>query len=294
MSTTTPGEGGYAVQSDVAASLIDALKDFSGVRQVATVLRTTQGNPLSYPTSDGTSETGELIAENTTATAADPTFGTVALTAYKFGSKIIAVPLELLRDSSIDVEAFVRQRIADRLGRIQNSYFTTGTGSSQPRGIVTGASSGKVGTTGQTTTIIYEDLVDLVESVDVAYLAGGKGRFMMSQTMRGTVRKLKDSTNRPIWTPSYDAGLTGMTPDQMLGYDVIINNGMAVPAANAKSLIFGDFSKYVIRDVMGIELFRFTDSAYTKLGQVGFLAWMRSGGNLVDTKAVKYYAHSAS
>lgn len=294
MSTTTGSEGGYAVQSDVAASIIDAMKDYSGVRQVATIISTAQGNPLSYPTTDGTSETGELIAENTTATGADISFGTVALTAYKFSSKIVAVPIELLQDSTVDIEALVRQRFADRLGRITNSYFTTGTGSSQPRGIVAGASSGKVGTTGQTSTIIFEDLVDLIESVDAAYLSGSGVGFMTSQSMRAVLRKLKDSSGRPLWTPSYDAGLSGKTPDMLMGHQVIINNDMATPAANAKSLIFGDLSKYVIRDVMGMSLFRFNDSAYTKLGQVAFLAWLRTGGNLVDTKAVKYYAHSAT
>lgn len=294
MSTTTGSEGGYAVQSDVAASIIDAMKDYSGVRQVATIISTAQGNPLSYPTTDGTSETGELIAENTTATGADISFGTVALTAYKFSSKIVAVPIELLQDSTVDVEALVRQRFADRLGRITNSYFTTGTGSSQPRGIVAGASAGKTGTTGQTSTIIFEDLVDLIESVDAAYLSGSGVGFMTSQSMRAVLRKLKDSAGRPLWTPSYDAGLSGKTPDMLMGHPVIINNDMAAPGASAKSLIFGDLSKYVIRDVMGMSLFRFTDSAYTKLGQVAFLAWLRTGGNLVDTKAVKYYAHSAS
>jgi HK97 family phage major capsid protein len=69
---------------------------------------------------------------------------------------------------------------------------------------------------------------------------------------------------------------------------------MAAPAANAKTLLFGDFSKYVIRDAMDISMFRFTDSAYAKLGQVGFLAWMRTGGNLLDTSAVKFYQHSAT
>jgi predicted phage gp36 major capsid-like protein len=42
-------------------------------------------------------------------------------------------------------------------------------------------------------------------------------------------------------------------------------------------------------------MFRFTDSAYTKLGQVGFLAWMRSGGNFIDVGgAVKLFVNAAS
>jgi len=294
ISTTTGSEGGYSVRSDVAKAFVDKLKDFSGIRKVATIIRTAQGNALSYPTTDGTSETGELIAENTTGTDADISFGTVPLTAYKFGSKIVTVPIELLQDSEIDVEALVRTRFAARIGRIQNSYFTTGSGSSEPKGLITAAGAGKTGASGQTTTIIFEDLVDLIESIDQAYLDAGNAKFMGSQTMRATLRKLKDSAGRPLWTPGYDLGLSAAMADMLMGYEYVVNNSVAVPAASAKSLAFGDMSKYIVRDVMDVSLFRFTDSAYTKKGQVGFLAWSRAGGNLVDTSAVKVYTHAAS
>lgn len=294
MSTTTDAEGGYTVQTDVAQSVMDALAAYGGMREAADVFQSAMGNPLQYPTSDGTSETGELIAENTTATSADPSFGAVTLNTYKFSSKIIAVPFELLQDSAVDMEAFIRGRIVDRLGRITNTYFTTGTGTAQPRGIVTAASAGKTGTTGQTTTVIFDDLVDLVHSVDPAYRASGRCRFMMADSSLKVVRKLKDSQGRPIFLPGYD-GLGGPMGDAILGYPVTINQDVAAMAANAKSILFGDFWYYKIRDVMAMQIFRFTDSAYTKLGQVGFLAWMRSGGNFTDVGgAVKYYANSAT
>lgn len=294
MSTTTGSQGGYTVQSDVASILFNALKDYSGVRQVVTVIQTDMGNSLSFPTSDGTSETGELIAQNTTATAADPSFGTAALDVYKFSSKIIAVPFELLQDSNIDIEAFINRRFADRLGRVTNTYFTTGSGSSQPKGVVTAASLGKTGASGQTSSVIYEDLIDLVHSVDVAYRALGRCSFMMNDATLAAIRKLKDTAGRPIFIPGYD-GLGNPMPDTILGYPVVINNDVATMAASAKSILFGDFSFYYIRDVMQAELFRFTDSAYAKLGQVGYLAWMRTGGNLLDVGGcIKYYANAAS
>lgn len=292
MSTTTGSEGGYTVQSDVAARLIDALKAYGGMRSVAEVITTEMGNPLSFPSSDGTSEIGELIAENATATAADPTFGTVAVNAYKFSSKIVAVPFELLQDSQIDIEAFVNNRLVTRIGRITNQMFTNGTGVSQPRGVVVGASSGKVGTTGQTATVIYDDLIDLIHSVDPAYRAAPGVGFMMNDASLKVIRKLKDSQNRPIFLPGYE--LNNSMPDTLLGYNVTINQDVATMAANARSILFGDFRKYIIRDVMQATLFRFTDSAYAKLGQVGFLMWARSGGNLTDTAAVKYYQNSAT
>lgn len=295
MSTTTGSEGGNTVQTIVASRLVDLMKAYAFMRAVADQVSTDNGADMSFPTSDGTSETGEWIAQNAAATSADPTFGTRAVNTFKAGSKVVAVPIELLQDSQIDIAGFVLNRLGQRIGRISNAGYTTGTGSGQPFGFVTAAGTGKTGTTGQTLTIIYDDLVDLVDSLDVAYLQGpNEPAFMMSQTMRRVVRKIKDTSGRPIWTPSYEAGMTAGTPDRLLGYPVAINNDMAVPAANAKSLAFGDFKKYLIRDAMQVTLYRFDDSAYAKNGQVGFLAWARTGGNLLDLNAVKVYAHSAT
>ena len=295
MSTTTGSEGGNTVQTIVASRLIDLMKAYAFMRAVSDQVSTENGADMSFPTSDGTAETGEWVAQNAAAAAADPTFGTRAVNTFKAGSKVVAVPIELLQDSQIDIAGFVLNRLGQRIGRISNTGYTTGSGTGQPFGFGSVASTGKTGTTGQTLTIIYDDLVDLVDSLDVAYLQGpNEPKFMMSQTMRRVVRKIKDTSGRPIWTPSYDSGMTAGTPDRLLGYPVAINNDMAVPAANAKSLAFGDFKKYLIRDAMQVTLYRFDDSAYAKNGQVGFLAWARTGGNLLDLNAVKLYAHSAT
>ncbi len=294
MSTTTTTEGGFTVATTVVARLIEQLKAFGGMRNVAEVFRTAQGNPINWPTSDGTSEVGELIAENTTATDLDPSFGTVALSVYKYSSKIVTIPFELLQDSVIDVEAMVLRRLAQRLGRITNTHFTTGTGTGQPRGAVTAASSGKVGTTGQTLTVIYDDLVDLIHSLDPSYRELGC-QWMMRDSSVQVIRKLKDTSGRPIWMPSYEAGITQSAPATLLGYPIQINQDVAAMAANAKSILFGAFNYgYKIRDVMDMTMFRFTDSAYAKKGQVAFLAWLRSGGQCVDTSAFKFYQNSAT
>ncbi len=313
MSTTTGSEGGYSVPSLIASQLIDYMKAYGTMRKVADVLQTADGKPLSYPTTDGTAEVGEWIAQNTTATAADPVFGTVSLNVFKASSKIVAAPVELLQDSTIDMEAFIMKRLGQRLGRVANTGYTVGTGTTQPDGVVPKAGSGKVGTTGQTLTIIFDDLIDLVHSVDPAY-RGPNASFMTNDSLLKVLRKLKDTTGRPLWTPSWDGGIqvgtnqsggnngaggfsnqnTPVVFDYLLGYPVWVNNDIAVPAANAKTLLFGDFSYYKIRDAMDVTMFRFTDSAYAKLGQVGFLAWLRTGGNLIDVNAVKYYQHSAT
>jgi len=294
MSTTTGSEGGFTVPTEIATMVIDALKTFGGMRSVANIIRSSAGNDWQYPASDGTSEVGEIVGQNAAATSLDITFSQVPLVTYKYSSKKIALPWELVQDSVIDIVAFVVNRLATRLGRITNTHFTVGTGSSQPFGIVTRAASGKVGTTGQTTTVIYDDLVDLEHSVDPAYRRNAA--YMMNDASVKVIRKIKDSQNRPIFVPGYEAGavVNGGAPDSLMGRRIVVNQDVAVMAANAKSILFGDFSLYTIRDVMSAEVRRFDDSAFALNGQVGFCGWQRCGGNLLDTAGVKYYQNSAT
>ncbi len=298
MSTTTPSEGGYSVGTLVARDLVDLLKGYGWMRQVAAQITTTSGGSLGYPTTDGTAETGELVAQNAAASLGDMSFDIRNLPVYRFNSKVFTVPIELLQDAAVDLVAAVMQRSVDRIGRTQNAFFTTGTGTGQPLGLVPAAIVGKTGNTGQTTTIIYDDLADMADSVDEAHLgmpskqAGMpevKAGWMFSQTMRKVVRKLKDTAGRPIWVPA--AG--GELP-QLLDYPVFINNDMPTPAANAKSLAFGNLARYIIRDALQVTMLRMEDSGFALKGQVGFLAWARSGGTLLDVNAVKVYQHSAT
>jgi len=289
MSTTTTTEGGYTVPSEVASMVIDKLKAYGGMREVSTILTTSTGVAMNWPTSDGTSDVGAIVGQNTAVNAADITFGTVAMNVFYYTSNKIALPLELIQDSAIDVVGYVVNRLATRIARIQNTHFTTGGGTTVPDGVIPKASTGKTGTTGQTLTVIYDDLVDLKHSVNRAYRANA--RFMMNDLSVAIVSKLKDTTGRPIWAPSITVG----APDTLLGYPVAINDDVAVMAANAKSIAFGDFSKYTIRDVAGTtSIRRFDDSAFALSNQVGFCGWTRSGGNLLDTAAVRLYVNSAS
>lgn len=296
MSTTTNSEGGFTVATEVATGVIDALKAYGGMRRVGDVLVTESGAPMSYPTSDGTSEEGELVVENASATDADVVFGTVALPVYKFSSKVVTVPIELLQDSSVDIEAFVRQRLVTRLGRITNRLFTTGTGTGQPNGVATAATIGVTAANGtsQVTAVIYDSLVNLQHSVDPAYREAGTCSWMFNDTTLREIRKMKDSQNRPIFVPGYEVGNPGGDPDRLLGSPIVINQAVANMAASARSILFGDFKGYKIRDAMALEMFRFTDSAFMKKGQVGFLAWLRSGGNLADVGAVRVFVNAAS
>lgn len=289
MSTTTGSEGGFTVPAEVASMVIERLKAYGGMREVATIMPTNTGDQMNWPTSDGTGEEGEIVAENAQTNVLDVTFGTVGLPVFNYSSKAVALPLQLIMDSAIDVVAFVVNRLAVRIARVQNRHYTTGTGTGQPTGMLTVAGTGKVGATGQALTVTYDDLVDLKHSVNRAYRKGAK--YMMNDTTVAGVSKLKDTVGRPIWIPAITEG----APDMLNGHAVAINDDVPAMAANAKSIAFGDFTQYTIRDVKNSTIMRrFDDSAFGLKGQAGFCGWTRSGGNLLEPASVKVYQNSAT
>lgn len=292
MSTTVPAEGGYLVPKDFAATLLEEMKAFGGIRQVATVIRTATGAAIEWPTVDATAQEGEIVGENALVGNQEVTFGIKDIGAFKYSSKDIAVPFELLQDSQIDLEGYIRRLLVERIARITNKHFTIGTGTGQPEGVVTASGQGKVGATGQIASVTYDDLVDLEHAIDPAYRQAGAVRWSFHDQTLKVLKKLKDNDGRPLWLP----GVTSDEPNVILNYPYTINQHIPTMAASAKSILFGDFSKYLIRDVLQVMLFRMTDSAYTRKGQVGFLAFSRHDGALIDSSnsAIKHYANSAT
>jgi HK97 family phage major capsid protein len=291
----TGGAGGFTVPDETMRALEVALLTFGGMRTVANIIRTSSGADLPIPATNDTAQKGAILAENTQVTQQDVVFTQLILQAYKYTSKMILVSVEFLQDSSVNVPAFLGEALGTRLGRITNEHFTTGTGTNQPNGIVTAAVSGKVGITGQTTSVIYDDLVDLVHSVDPAYRANGA--FMFHDNTLRALKKIKipqftgDTQGMPLWQPGMVAG----QPDSILGYRFVINQDMPVMAANARSILFGDFGKYIVRDVVDVTLVRL-DERFADFHQVAFLAFSRHDGDLLNagTNPIKYYANSAT
>lgn len=289
--STTAAAGGYTIAQELASSIEAAMLAFGGMRQAnTTVIRTGTGGQLDFPTNDDTSNTGAILAENAAASEQDLTFGTLQLDAYKYTSKLVRVSLELLQDSAFDFASFLGEALGTRIGRITNTHFTTGTGTSQPNGVVTAGTLGKTGATGQTTTVTYNDLVDLLHSVDPSYRSRG-AQWMFSDATFAAIKKLVDGNSLPLWQPSLSQG----APNTILGHGYVINQDVADMAANAKSILFGDFSKYLIRDVLTITVRR-SDDRYMEYAQSAFIAFSRHDGDLLDagTNPVKYYANSAT
>jgi len=286
----TGSAGGFTIPQSFMPELDIALKDYSGVAQAARILDTQGGADLPWPTVNDTSNAGHILTEGSAAaTNVDPTFASVTLKAYLYTSDIVLIANQLIQDSAFNIDEEVGRLCGIRLGRILNTHCTTGTGSSQPKGIITAATLGK--TAASATAVTYGEIVDLLHSVDPAYRSQKSAGWMMHDNILAILKKLLDSNGRPIFMPAGDAP---GDVDRILNKPVFINQAMAsAMTTGLKTIAFGMLDKYIIRRVMDVTVTVLRER-YAEYFQTGVVAFMRFDGNLIDagTNPVKYLAQA--
>jgi HK97 family phage major capsid protein len=285
--TTSPGSaGGYLIPPGYRQIIIERMKAFGGLLQYATVINTSTGNPLQWPTNDDTANQGAILAESTGISGfTDFTFGTATLGAWLYASGIAKVSVQLLQDSVFDLNTWLPDHIGTRIGRKVASVLVTGAGTTEPLGVATNATAAVTGA--DQTSITYDNLIDLEHSLDPAYR--NNCRFMMADATLAVIRKIKDSQGHPLWVP---VPVPGMAPT-INGNPYFVDQGMAVPGASNKSILFGDFARaYVVRQVLDMNMVRFSER-YMDALQIGFLAFTRLDATVQDSNAYAAFQHHA-
>jgi HK97 family phage major capsid protein len=172
---TTAANGGYTIPEGFSGILEKAMAYYTPfTSDLVTDYRTATGNAVEWPTVNDTANSAYLIAEDgdQTTTATATTFSHITFKAYKFTTGMLQISRELLQDSYFNFEEVIKQLFAERMGRGLATAFTTGTGSSQPQGVVTGAGTGV--TAASAIGITRADFLGLKHSVDIAYRPNAK------------------------------------------------------------------------------------------------------------------------
>ena len=283
--STSTTAGGYTVPVELMNEIVKSMAASGPMYDpgITRELNTASGNQINIPTVDDTSGTAALHTEGTALTddgGVDVTFGQKRLDAYVYDTEFVRWSMELGQDSIFNVEALLGELLGERLGRKANSILTTGTGSSQPNGVVTASSAGV--TAAAVAAITCDELLDLVHSVDPAYRGGSKVRFMFNDSTLKAIRKLKDGNGQYIWQMG---NIQSGAPANLLGYGYSVNQAMASLATGNKTVLFGDFNKYIVRKVGGPVLGVMRERFWPDLGIAGLV---RLDGELTDTAAIKH------
>lgn len=281
--TTPDAKGGYTVPTQMLNKIVDSMKAYGGIASVAQILNTSNGQDITWSTSDGTAEEGELLGENTEASEEDVSFGTAILGAKKLSSKIIRVSNELLQDSGVDIEAYLAARIGQRIGRGEAKYLVQGTGAGtpvQPKGLVASV-TGTVNTAAAAT-FTWQEMNKLKHAIDPAYRGGPKYRWAFNDSTLQVIEEMVDGQNRPLWLPD----VAGGTPATILNIPYVIDQAIDGIAAGKKFAFLGDFDRFIIRRITYMTLKRLVER-YAEYDQTAFLAFHRFDCVLEDTAAIK-------
>lgn len=283
---TPDSAGGYTIPQGFMPELIKSMAAWGPMLDpgVTRELVTASGNQIEVPTVNDTANVGVRLAENTAATSeGDVVFGQKLLDAYKYSSGPILVSRELLQDSAFDMGSILNDLMGERIARKVNTDLTTGDGSGDPNGIVTASTLGK--TAAGAAAITADELIDLYHSIDPAYRSAPTCKFMFKDSTLQLIRKLKDAENRYLIDGLRDgAGVINLAG---ISVPYVINQAMPAATTGLKSVLFGDFQKYLVRRVREFVVRR-SDELYLEADQAVFVGFARFDGELLDTAAVKH------
>lgn len=253
----------------------------------STLIETAGGENITVPTLTAYS-TGAITAAGSAITNSEPTFSSVTLGAFR-DAVIVRVANDLLKDEGFDVAAWVERQASEAINAQVGAFLTTGTGTTQPTGVVTAASSAVTGGTGVGGAFTYANVVDLFYGVDDAVIGKAGLSFMGNKTAHATARKLVDTTGQPILAINPQAG----QPDTIFGAPFLYNPAMANVGTGARSLLFGDFKSYLVRVAGGLEVTR-DSSVYFASDETAFRIQLRADGNLSHASHIAYFKGGAS
>ena len=261
---------GVLIPSTLAGSIEKALKSFGGMFEAGSIITTGNGGDLILPTINDTAAKATIVAEYAQSTKRTPSFSSVTLKAFTYRTPIIPVSQELLQDSAFNLDTILSDLLVESFGR---EHLTTGTGTGQPKGLVTAATA--AAQEAAATAITLDNILDLIAGVDSAYAKNGK--FMFNRNTLFALAKIKDNDGRFIWQDGSRVGL----PSTLFGKSYVINDDMAGIGAGNASVLFGDLSKYKIRMVKSFRIIRLNEllAEYLSVGLFGFA---RLDGTLLD------------
>jgi HK97 family phage major capsid protein len=289
--TKTPATaGGHTVGTGFYATLVDHLIEVSGVMQAGpTVLITDRGDNIPVPRTTAHSAATSEIGEGVAITESDPAFNQLVLGAYKYGV-LVQASYELIEDTYVDLLGYLAMQAGRAVGNAFGARLVTGTGTSQPQGVATAASVGVTGGTGVAGAFTGDNLIDLHFSVIAPYRNSPSCGWLMRDATVASVRKLKDSQGQYLWQPSLQVG----APDTLLGKPIFTDPNVAAVAVNARSVLFGDMSRYFVRQVRDIRFERSDDFAFNS-DLITFRCVLRGDGGLADTTgAVRAFVGAAT
>lgn len=292
-------KGGYTAPVEWDRSITDQRVEISPMRRFASVQSVTGQGFTKLYNLHGT--TSAWVGEKTARTQTD---GSVLATyAFSFG-EIYAMPAateRILEDSEIDMAAWLASEVNIEFAYQEGAAFINGDGVNKPKGIlrydaVTEGNLpapqrhplGPIGEviTGGANGLTSDGLIDLIYDLPEDRSVGAA--LFANRKTHAVIRKMKDSEDRYLWQPPFQAG----QPAQVLGQPINELSGLPDVAAGTVPILFGNMAQtYRIFDRVGMSVLR---DPYSSKPYILFYTRKRVGGGLWNPEWMRYHRVGAA
>ncbi|MEE4350420.1 MAG: phage major capsid protein [Pacificimonas sp.] len=289
LATTTGPEGGYAVPQEIDEMIGAHVRDFSPIRQLATVVGVGSANYRKLVVTGGIAS-GWISETAPRPETAATDFAEIAPPMGELYANPAATQT-MLDDAAFDVERWLAGEIGAEFAQAEGAAFVAGSGVAQPKGFLTYAHSDAADGVRAFGTLQHVDsgvdggigdadvLIDLVHSLKAPLRQGAA--FVMNAGTLAAVRKLKTTDGDYVWR----AGIESGQPGTLLGHPVVEAAAMPDVASGETPIAFGNFKAgYVIAERTATRILR---DPYSNKPYVHFYATKRVGGAVSNSEAIK-------
>lgn len=271
----TGANGGYAAPPEAYRDIIDRRDELSVLSKLPIRRMTTSYQRLDVPTQVQKSDFA-WTAESGAYNFDEPTFGQAAIQVYT-ATLAMKISNQLLRDEKANLDAFLTREIARAAARNVNQYIISGSGSSQPYGILTRATQNEI--LASASGLDFSDVINLEAAIPNSYLQENECGWIMRGTTLNAIRGL--TGNIP------QAGLLNVTRNEIDGYPLAPSDFIDALGTTNKPIIFGNFGYYMFVESVNMEIAR-NPYVYMANGQTGIFVTMRWGGDVTQAEAFAY------
>ena len=265
---------GYLLPKRLESKLVNAMNTLSVLRPLCTEVTTSGDRALPVVNGHGRAA---WVPDGHPIPQVRDAFDRVNLDSHKLAA-IIRVTNELLKDSAVDIEAYLAATFADRLAVSEEEAFIAGDGAEKPLGLIHQA---KVGcTTESAGSVSIKDVLNLIFSVPEKHRRNGT--LLMNDNTLLSLYKQCAALGTNLWLGKTNDG----KDDTFFGYRIVRCASMPDAAPGSTPVLFGDFKQVYINN-NGDRSIKRLDQLFIANDHVGFQMMERVGIKLTVPDAIK-------
>jgi len=292
-------QGQEVVPTEVYNAVIERRDPVSIMRSAGAMIVQANSNAVNIPIEKANPQVFGIVdidGSNTFTTLTQQPLDKLAATVYVFTYNI-PYGLDTFDDSVVDLDGWMNRYVGRGLALTENKYFVTGSGSSQPQGLVAGSTKGV--DAASATAVTPAEIISLYHKLTSEYRDSVS--WFMTGASEGTIRGLTASTSTPFTgTGGYAGGIGNTGYPQGVGWLVspssrVFNAAdMDAIAASKKSIVVANAgAAYAIVDRKFLTVLRDPYSEASK-GIVNLWWYARFTGGVVNAVAAQHILHPSA